>query len=474
MNLDQLCFLIFSFLNLYLIYPKKHQYTIKLDENEKGISSLWKNQQSSVIHDAFPKISDSFRPIVPTYLITQSNDSEIHRFFDSSPLSPSNRYLAVTRTPGNELVEPDGGKNYAYVIVYDLIIGKEVFSYPTLAWDTQVGAHVQWGANDSQLLFNILIQDTKNFSKVAGVVCDMHSMIIKKLDGPIYHVRHDGQYAASPDLTKISNTQRGYGVIIKGNHHEVLPTAEDGFYITRIYDGKCRKIILLKELASLAGVGNGVPTVGFHAKWSSDGKWIMLVMRTLELSRNHIDYWRNKRIRRQHLFVISFDDSVPVFGDTASSIMVKYIHSWSSQPVFDRFRNREQVDFDGNHPNWIAGSHNISFNMVSGYFHPEINGGCKWSLAVIDIHTVPSINFTSGRPITSNMQPIERKGKFEEVYPCSSGHPNFIYGGRYAIIDSYTKESSWFTGLIGPGYAPLRLIDSYTKKSVTLLQVIDV
>ena len=40
-----------------------------------------------------------FEPRVPVHCVTPGLPGCIHRFYDSSPFSPSGRYLAVTRFP---------------------------------------------------------------------------------------------------------------------------------------------------------------------------------------------------------------------------------------------------------------------------------------------------------------------------------------------------------------------------------------
>jgi len=46
----------------------------------------------------FPAYTD-FAPRVPVYCVTPGGTGYIHRYYDSSPFSPSGRYFAVTRLP---------------------------------------------------------------------------------------------------------------------------------------------------------------------------------------------------------------------------------------------------------------------------------------------------------------------------------------------------------------------------------------
>lgn len=112
--------------------------------NEDLSKYNWHNSGLSILSvnmkDRFRRLNESgFDALVPSWIITPSNESHIHRFFDSSALSPSNRYLAVLEIPGHEDVLPDGETAFANVVIVDLLVGgnKRVV-YRTLAWDTQV------------------------------------------------------------------------------------------------------------------------------------------------------------------------------------------------------------------------------------------------------------------------------------------------------------------------------------------------
>ncbi|MCA0185301.1 MAG: hypothetical protein LCH90_04750 [Proteobacteria bacterium] len=88
----------------------------------------------------FERYAD-FNPNVPVYKIVRSGRPTIHRFFDSSPVSPSGRLIGLTEFPFEDRLPEPGDK--AAVVVVDLISGDEVYRTETAAWDTQVGAQVQ-------------------------------------------------------------------------------------------------------------------------------------------------------------------------------------------------------------------------------------------------------------------------------------------------------------------------------------------
>ena len=77
----------------------------------------------------------------------------IHRFFDTSPISPSGRYVGLFRLP-NEVRTPQPGET-GEVVVVDLQTGKERVVATSRGWEVQMGANVQWGKTDADLFFNM-------------------------------------------------------------------------------------------------------------------------------------------------------------------------------------------------------------------------------------------------------------------------------------------------------------------------------
>ena len=49
-------------------------------------------------------------PEVPIWCLTPNSKHLIHRFFDTSPLSPSGRYLAVFQLPEHDAIPNRGGR----------------------------------------------------------------------------------------------------------------------------------------------------------------------------------------------------------------------------------------------------------------------------------------------------------------------------------------------------------------------------
>lgn len=101
------------------------------------VSSTAQNTESNIKHVKITKVSTG---------------KIIHRFFDTSPLSPSGRYLALFRFPYEDH-SPKAG-DAGDVVLVDMKTGKERVVAQSRGWEMQLGAQVQWGKNDKELYFN--------------------------------------------------------------------------------------------------------------------------------------------------------------------------------------------------------------------------------------------------------------------------------------------------------------------------------
>lgn len=504
------------------------------------------------------------------WTISDGNFSSIHRFFDSSPFSPSGRYIAYTQILGEEGSRIDE-KSASEVIVVNIRTKETLVVDRTTAWDTQVGAHVQWGANDSQLFYNkYMASSAESFSTAShgllrGVMADIHTSKKVYFDSPVYHVSTLGDYYAAPDLTKIRFTQLGYGVYSPRASPNTHASRSDGVFVTDIRAGRTVLLVSLHDLAIAGGWDPTTPTYAFHTKWSSDGAYLMIVARTQE-ARRPADWvgWvqsavgsKRKWFRRQHLFVVRKDGQ-----------QLRYLTSWQSEPmnsqsvrkprleecnqyVISRLRdmmsnvetkitddriplrcrtiparktssrNTSSKLFiadtplllrDGNHPNWIPGTHSISMNMqdfddsvIIGDTHDTVDPSTgsasqstsevklkRFRVLVFDLEVLS--NSTGGVSVSSYFTNAvvaalrqnttfyyhEGSGVLEyQAYPVGSGHPTFSLSGnqrgRFALMDAYSKElplvfaRSDQNTTVSPLCAPLRLVDTITQREVLLL-----
>ena len=417
--------------------------------------------QAVKISSTFPKYSPA---LMPTYIVTNHSITSTIRFFDSSPFSPDNRFLAVTQIPAmyEQSAMQEDGKTYgiAEVVVIDLMTGQQQIVGYTSAWGSQVGAHVQWLAksavNEAATMKIVYNDRDLDGIRPIGVIYDLEKHTSTQLDCPIYHLSPDGLYGVAPNMTKIHITQLGYGIMPKyiGEENESVylnrgAPSNDGLYVIDTTTGKCRLLVSLREIAEATNLPIDVPTYGFHAKWSGDGEKIMFIVRTLETA-VRIDGVLGKRFRVQHLITMNKDGSE-----------IRRLISWGSKPVVNGLTR----DHDGNHPTWIPGTHKITMNLAPLVAHsksfeslvegliPSGRGNLKWKLVVLDAD-----NHDTNAPTV-------------ELYPAGSGHPSARKGGRYILTDAYSKESGWFGDSLKKGTSPLRLIDTQKSREVWLLQM---
>ena len=99
----------------------------------------------------FPSYQD-YDPVVPVWCVTPNRTGCFHRFFDTSPISPSGRYLAVFQMPFEDR-QPLPGEQ-GKVIVVDLETGEDKVIAETCGWEPQMGANINWGGSDHELFFN--------------------------------------------------------------------------------------------------------------------------------------------------------------------------------------------------------------------------------------------------------------------------------------------------------------------------------
>nr|WP_316656269.1 hypothetical protein [uncultured Gellertiella sp.] len=236
-----------------------------------------------------------FDPKVQVYRLTSESVSAIHRFYDTSPLSPSGRYVAVTEFPTEMRLPLHGEK--ATVRVIDLQSGESIFSQETAAWDTQVGAHAQWGTDDRQLYFNEL-DDRAN---IKGVCVDIQTGARRIYDMGIYMISPDGATIAAPSVEKLCIVQPGYGVVMPDP--EVLRNKgapeNDGLFVGDVQSGSVRLLVSMSTIAQtfpkqfseqMLRAGG---LYGFHVKWSPSSERLMFIVRwvpSTELARGTKNY----------------------------------------------------------------------------------------------------------------------------------------------------------------------------------------
>lgn len=139
----------------------------------------------------FPLLEKNFGAALPTWVITPPLESSLHRFFDTSPISPDNRFIAVITLHlpevGYPFLKEDFFTRPASVTLYDLQLGSSKQVATTFGWDTQAGAHLQWGATSDELFYNA-VEFQEGQSSVFGVALDLPTGYAMRLQCPIYNV----------------------------------------------------------------------------------------------------------------------------------------------------------------------------------------------------------------------------------------------------------------------------------------------
>ena len=372
-----------------------------------------------MIQDVFPRYTD-FDPKIPVWCVTPHHAGCMHRFFDTSPISPSGRYLAVFQLPFEDR-QPKPGES-GRVCVIDLQSGAHRVVAETCGWEPQLGANLNWGGTDHELYFNDV--DTDSWSPFAWKL-DFLRGTREKMEGTVYHASPDGRWLVSANLTTMRLTQPGYGVQIPDDRvrRNLGLSDEEGFHLTDTVTGK-RKLLLSTRDAftkSNPPIGFSAPEAcevyGFHGKFNPRGDRLMLSFRWYE----------------------------PV-----------------GEPVFNAFSRKDvEVKFawvtcdpDGGNPHCAVGPD----EWDKGGHH------ATW--------------FPDGKRISMNLD-IDREGmRFVQVdadgrnlrkmhdRTLGSGHPTVSRDGRRLLTDMYNFESPFEDGTI-----PLRWVDLDSGAEETLVRI---
>jgi hypothetical protein len=339
-----------------------------------------------------------------------SKASTIHRFFDTSALSPSGRYLALFQLP-YENMSPKPG-DAGQVVLVDLKTGKEKIVAQTRGWEVQLGANVQWGKSDKELLFNDV--DTLTWKPFCSVL-NPFSGKIRRLDGTIFMASNDGKKIASYDLLKSTYAQAGYGVIIPKAlvQRNIGVVENDGITVTSVASGKSKRIVSLKEIYEKT-----VPSIKienpdkyefycFQVKWNPQGTRLLTTLQWAPIGGGP---------RRRSVVTMLADGS-----DIKTAI------------------TPDQWAKGGHHINWTPDGEHLSMNL-------NVDG--KEGLELIKVKYDGS-NMTT-------------------VFTPGSGHPSYHPKGFPLIItDAYPDEP------ITPqnGVVPIRLLNTATGKEEHIVEI---
>lgn len=358
----------------------------------------------------FPACTD-FEAVVPVVRIASGR--VIHRFFDTSPISPSGRYVALFRLP-NEVRTPQPGEAGEVVLV-DLETGKERVVAQSRGWETQMGANVQWGATDADLFFNDV--DPATWTPFA-VQLNPATGVTRKLEGTVFTVSPDAKNLTSYNLIASRRIQVGYGVVLPEDHtpRNIGPVANDGLWLTDIATGKARMIASIRDIYERAVPKLEIPQADrcefycFQVRWNRQGTRVMAFLR-----------WH--------------DPAAPKGGPRLLTLVTMKGDGTDIRLAV----TPKQYARGGHHPMWAPDGENITINL-------NIRDGTK------------DLDLVSVRYDGSNLH---------SIHPVGSGHPSMHPTLPFVITDAYTHEPL----ARGDGTVPLRLIDLRTKTEVALAHV---
>jgi hypothetical protein len=363
----------------------------------------------------FPAYAD-FAPRVPVHCVTPGDTGYIHRYYDSSPFSPSGRYFAVTRLPFEDRLPRPG--DVAEIAVVDLATGALRTVAETRGWDVQLGAQLQWGADDRTLLYNDL--ETRDWMPY-GVRLDPQTGEHRRLAGTVYSVSPDGRWAASPCLRRMAITQRGYGVVVPRNQIPANRGApqDDGVWITDLDSGDSRLLVSLAEIVAtarppIAAARRHGDFFAFHVKWNPQGTRLMLALRWLP--RSWLPWKRKRRYGAKHVITMDSDG-----GNVRMAV------------------SAEQWARGGHHPNWCPDGEHVLMNLNTQ------GDGLRFARLSCDGASCETLAPTV----------------------AGSGHPTLHPDGRHLLTDAYVDEPLAFAD----GTAPIRLVDIGTSVETTLARI---
>lgn len=369
----------------------------------------------------FPRYRE-FEPAVPAWCVTPERRGCIHRFFDTSPISPSGRYLAVFQFPFEDR-QPGPGE-HGNVCLIDLETGTDSIVAETCGWEPQMGANLNWGGSDNELFFNDV--DTATWKPFAWKV-DPLGGARQRMEGTVYHASPDGRWLISANLATMRRTQPGYGVVVPDGFARWNrgPSSDDGFTLTDTRTGKARLLVSIRDLLEKAAPRvqldnpGEVEIYGFHSKFNPQGDRLMLSLRWFPVQKEPL--W--------NMFQRDF-------------YAVRY--AWVTLRLDGNEMHcaigPEQWEKGGHHATWFPDGRRISMNL--------------------NIDREDSVRFVQVNADGSGLRKM-----LDQVW--GSGHPTVHPDGRHLLTDTYTWERHAF----GDGTVPLRWVDLRTGSDRPLLRI---
>jgi hypothetical protein len=368
------------------------------------------------------KTSYDFKPyrpgktLAPVVKITPDDGFYINTFYDVTPWSPSQRYIALTELPYQQKKPRWGDK--ATVCVVDLHKQTMEKVYETKGWAYQVGANVQWGnASDRYLYAN----DVIDYQPVC-VRIDLETYEVVAYAGPKYDLSPDERYVISADLRNMDLHQYGYSIPAFPGKWPIPFTREDmphqGLWRTDLKYNQKELMVPLDRFFEASSdqefYKEGIWYL-FHSKYN------MQNTRILQVFRCQID----GRGRNASLFTMDPD------GDDLTEALSR-----------EKWNQRARLGGSGNHPNWHPDGEHVIMNCIPRWLGYEDMLFCKF------------------RYDGSDFQVLSEKH-------LGSGHPSMEPSSRYLVTDAYIKQEY----VVIDNEVPIRLIDLHNDEEHILCTV---
>jgi hypothetical protein len=361
-------------------------------------------------------------PNVPVWCLTPNHSGCIHRFFDTSPISPSGRYLAVFQLRFEDHLPYPG--DTGRVIVIDLETGNEVHTIDTAGWEPQMGANLNWGATDHQLYFNDV--DPQNWMPFAWKL-DAVTGEKTKMEGTVYHASQDGKWLVSANMSNMGRTQPGYGVVIPHEcaQRNIGLSETDGFCLTNTKTGKIHRFFSIKELWERADPPikelhpEQYEIYGFHSKFNPQCDRLMVSLR-----------W----------FPAHSEPRWNLFGVNHAEVKFAWITLRVDGSEVHCAVGPEEWEKGGHHGTWLPDGEHISMNL-----NIDRNG-----LRFVQVNQ----DGTGLRKMLSAVM--------------GSGHPSVHPNGTHLITDTYTYEKGTS---YGDGTIPLRWVDLRNGEVIDIVRI---
>lgn len=344
---------------------------------------------------------------VPTRIVTPRDGHYMTTFFDVAPLSPSGRFLVVTRVPFIWRIPYPGDQ--AAVCVIDLAAETCTTVYLTSGWGAQLGANAQWGSDDDTVYCN----DVRDGVPV-GVQIDLKTLEARFLEGTIFGMTPDRDRSYSPDLRRINAGIPGYGVP-EGLFRKVRAlertSRSDGIWATDLPSGDRRLLLSTNDL---------VAALPDQVEFDGGSYYVFNVKVSPVIDR---------------LFAIIFTRGAPKqVGWPPQLVTCALDGSDIRLAMPHRLWQR-----GGNHPNWAPDGEHIVMNLTNEQGRMEF------------------VRLRHDGTDLTVLAPGRR----------GSGHPSLDPSQRFLLTDTYVYEG--FTR--EDGRVPLRLIDIETADETILTWV---